>query len=169
MGESLWKAGAGSLHRLSSPVLHLNGSRFAAGRSKFSDQSPELPEPTAKIYVKVRFGQSTDVLLVQLDTGAAWSVLAPDIAEEAGLSPEDGDPTKLQTRFGTLTGSLVRVPLTLIADDGESLQTNGTFFVSADWPKKLSFLGYSGLMDSIRFAVDPWQNDFYFGPAVPAP
>ena len=144
-------------------MLDLYGSRFTYGRSKFSDQSPEWPEPTAKVYVKVRLGSSIKVRLFQLDTGAAWSVLSPDAAEEAGVSIGVGDPTKLHTRFGPLKGHLVRVPLTLIADDGDSLDTDGTFFVSADWPRRLSFLGYSGLMDSIRFAVDPLANDFYFG------
>jgi hypothetical protein len=27
-----------------------------------------------------------------------------------------------------------------------------------------TFLGYSGLLERIRFAVDPQQNNFYFGP-----
>jgi len=27
----------------------------------------------------------------------------------------------------------------------------------------LTFLGYSGLLDRIRFALDPQANDFYFG------
>lgn len=150
-------------------MLDLYGRRFTSGKSKFSDRSPDWPEVTAKIYVKVRLGSSVKNRLFQLDTGSAWSVLAPDTAEESGVSLEAGHPAKLHTRFGTLAGTLVRVPFTLIADDGESLDTDGTFFVSADWPKSLSFLGYSGLMDSIRFAVDPWQNDFYFGPAVMVP
>lgn len=33
----------------------------------------------------------------------------------------------------------------------------------AAWPDGMSFLGYSGLLDSLRFAVDPQANDFYFG------
>lgn len=43
------------------------------------------------------------------------------------------------------------------------LTTVGTFFVSQDWPSGLTFLGYSGLLDSIRFALDPQANHFYFG------
>lgn len=77
---------------------------------------------------------------------------------------EVGDPARLSTRLGIKTGFLVRVPFLLIAEEGESLETEGTFFVPVDWPSGTSFLGYSGLLDSIRFALDPMANDFYFGP-----
>lgn len=144
-------------------MLELGGQRFTRGRSQFSDHSPEWPEPTAKIYVKVRFGLLEEVFLAQLDTGAAWSVLAPDAAIRLGVPIESGNPTKLSTRFGPMDGFLIRAPLTLIAEKGEALHTEATFFVSAEWPNRLSFLGYSGLLDSLRFALDPQMNHFYFG------
>jgi hypothetical protein len=53
--------------------------------------------------------------------------------------------------------------LTILADDGESLEVQATVFVSRDWPAG-TFLGYSGFLERIRFAVDPQQNDFHFGP-----
>lgn len=70
---------------------------------------------------------------------------------------------KLSTRFGPMDGFLIRAPLTLIAEEGEDLHTEATFFVSAEWPERLSFLGYSGLLDSLRFAFDSQVNHFYFG------
>ena len=57
----------------------------------------------------------------------------------------------------------MRVPLTFEADEGAPLVTEATFFVSADWPEGMTFLGYSGLLDSMRFALDPQANHFYFG------
>ena len=146
-------------------MLKLDGQRFTRGRSRFSDHSPEWPESTAKIYVKVRFGLLEDIFLAQLDTGAAWSILAPDTAGKLGLPIESGNPMKLSTRFGSVNGFLIRVPLTLIAEEGEDLHTEATFFVSAEWPDRLSFLGYSGLLDSLRIALDPQANHFYFGPS----
>jgi hypothetical protein len=68
--------------------------------------------------------------------------------------------------LGSKTGRLVRVGFSFVADEGEDLDTEGTFFVSPDWPRGLSFLGYSGLLDSVRFALDPQLNHFYFGPGV---
>jgi hypothetical protein len=105
-------------------------------------------------------------LLAQLDTGAAWSILAPDVAQGARISVEAGDPARLSTRFGLKNGRLVRAAFSLIAEEGDPLDTEGTFFVSPDWPEGLNFLGYSGLLDSIRFAVDAQANHFYFGPGV---
>jgi hypothetical protein len=53
-----------------------------------------------------------------------------------------------------------------LAEIGESYDTEGTFFISPDWPAGRTFLGYSGLLDSIRFALDPQANHFYFGPGI---
>ena len=147
-------------------MLTLAGGAFTCGRAKFADSSPHVIEPTAKIYVRLRFGSLTQDLLAQVDTGAAWSVLAPDIAQRIGIPLEIGDLARLSTRFGSKTGRLVRVAFSFVADEGEDLDTEGTFFVSPDWPHGLSFLGYSGLLDSVRFALDPQKNHFYFGPSL---
>jgi hypothetical protein len=58
----------------------------------------------------------------------------------------------------------VRVPFTFVADEGNSLATEATFFLAPDWPAGMNFLGYSSLLDSMRFALDPQANHFYFGP-----
>jgi len=137
--------------------------RFASGRSKFADHPPERIEPTAKIYVKVLIAGLPEVQLAQLDTGAAWSILSKEIAAAIGAVEETGERVTMSSRFGVHQGYLVRLPVTFIADAGESLVTDGAFFVSNDWPLDLTFLGYSGLLDSIRFALDPQRNHFYFG------
>lgn len=137
---------------------------FTNGRAKFLDSNPEGWEPTAKVYVKVQISGLSRVLLAQIDTGAAWSVLSPELAREAGITIRDGSPTFLNSRLGRIQGHIVRVPFSLVADEGDSLETAGAFFISPDWPPRQIFLGYSGLLDSIRFALDPQVNDFYFGP-----
>lgn len=124
---------------------------------------PRLREPTARIYVSVRLADLPEDQYVLLDTGAAWSVLSLELAEAAGISEETGEPVRLASRFGTHEGFLIRLPITFLAEDGQSLATDGTFFVSRDWPSPVTFLGYSGLLDSIRFALDPQKNHFYFG------
>ena len=91
-------------------------------------------------------------------------MLDPEVADLLGLLEMDGPLTLLDTRHGTKAGRLVKVPIRFLADEGNSLDTEGTFFVSPDWPPGKTFLGYSGLLDSIRFALDPQANHFYFGP-----
>lgn len=147
-------------------MLKLGKADFTQGRSTYRDRHEEYPESTAKIYVRILIGESGLPIYAQVDTGAAWSVLDPRTAESLGLLEADGLPAKLNTRFGRMEGRLVRIPLRFPAEDGEFYDTDGTFFISPDWPPGQTFLGYSGLLDSIRFALDPQANHFYFGPGV---
>jgi hypothetical protein len=122
-------------------------------------------EPTAKIFVKISFERDPEsISWAQIDTGAAWSVLDPLIAKRLGYLDLDGERTKLDTRLGRKVGVLARLPVQFLADDGENYTTEGTFFISSDWPSGRTFLGYSGLLDGMRFALDPQANHFYFGP-----
>jgi hypothetical protein len=70
----------------------------------------------------------------------------------------------MQTWLGRRKGRLVRLPFIFAADEGDDFPNEGTFFITPDWPEGVTFLGYSGLLDSIRFALDPQVNDFFFGP-----
>ncbi|MFY9819950.1 MAG: hypothetical protein WAM82_01110 [Thermoanaerobaculia bacterium] len=131
----------------------------------FRDALTEAPEPTAKVFVKIRLeGQRVSYLYAQVDTGAAWSVLDPVVAESLGLLYLDGQKITLNSRFGRIEGTLVQLLVTFLADDGIALDKYATFFISPDWPPGRTFLGYSGLLDGMRFAIDPQVNHFYFGP-----
>ena len=74
------------------------------------------------VFVKVLFGSLNQSLMAQPDTGAAWSILAPDTALAAQVPLQSDHPAVLHTRFGTKHGHLVRIPLTFIAEEGESLE-----------------------------------------------
>ena len=149
-------------------MLKLNGESFTIGRAKFYDHPPSGGEPTAKVFVRIFLeGQDTPVF-AQLDTGSPWSVLAREHAEELGLLGDSGGLEKnLSTREGPKTGRLVKVSLTIPADEdgGESLDIpDAPFFVSEDWPVGRSFIGYGGLIEIIRIGLDSQENYFYFGP-----
>lgn len=144
-------------------MLKLNGESFTTGRSQFRDQAPGITEPTAKVYVQVELpGIDNATLLAQLDTGAAYSTLGTEWAEALGVLDGGGHPITLDTRLGKFSGRLERIPLTLIAEEGESLEIEALFFVCREWSGK-TFLGYTGLLEHIRFALDPPSNFFYFG------
>lgn len=143
--------------------LSSDGTVFAIGRTRFLDEDPVDSEKSPKVYVKIEPGNLGSPILAQLDTGAAWSILDSQIAEEMTLFHGQGQPTSLSTRFGVIDGYLERTNITILADEGESVEVEATVFVSRQWSGG-SFLGYAGLLERVRFAVDPQQNFFYFGP-----
>jgi len=141
-------------------ILKLDGDDFSCGRSAFFDKDPSQPDADAKVFVKVRFGELPTQLAL-LDTGSTWSVIGTEIADAAGFG-KGGVPSKMSTRFGPIEGHLEKGLVTLVADEGESLEVEGTFFVTSAMPNRL-FIGYGQLLQSLRFALDSPNNQFYFG------
>lgn len=120
-----------------------------------------ISEP--KILIRVAPDINEEPIFAVVDTGAPWCVFRPAsgiaLSRNFGLIP--GQVT-LSTRFGLLQGTLYRGPIRLHADEGEPLDVEATVFLSPQW-RGPNFLGYEGLLQRIRFAVDPETNLFYFG------
>ena len=145
-------------------LTHRDGSAFTASQATYLDVLPGRSGRDAKIYVRVAVGAPDFVTLAMLDTGSTYSVLDADLAEELGAFAETEAPSVMMgTRSGTLSGRLVRRPLWLLADEGESLEIDATFWVSSEW-RHGHFLGYAGFLQRIRFGLDPQLNRFHFGP-----
>ena len=140
----------------------LNGESFTRGRAAYLDAGADAAEGTAKIFVRIEAAGLVGPITAQLDTGAAWSVLNVEIAEALGLLGGDGEQIVLNTRLGNFEGRLEQTTLTIVADEGESLDVDATVFVSEGWNLP-TFIGYMGLLERIRFALDPNVNEFYFG------
>ena len=137
-----------------------DGSAFTTGMSSYLDADPRQRSETSRIHVKVEFDGVS--VLALLDTGAAWSVLDAELARELGLLERDGESATISSRAGRIDGKLVRAATTLVADEGESIQVDSTVFVSSAWTDG-NFIGYSGLLERVRFAIDPGSNSFVFG------
>lgn len=148
-------------------MLKLGEELFTVGRSTFYDSLPESGEKTAKIYVRVRLQASDIEYVAQMDTGAVWSILDHGTAREIGVLDQQGEEAAIKTAIGTIKGRLTPVITRFVADEGVTLEVEGTFLVSPEWPAGRLFLGYCGLLDRIRFAADPQANHFYFGPSGP--
>jgi hypothetical protein len=69
-------------------------------------------------------------------------------------------------------GTLHRLTLTLLAEEGEDVQIDTTAFVPdtsyEGVPALPSILGLHGCLERVRFACDPHTDTFYFGPAFPS-
>ena len=64
---------------------------------------------------------------------------------------------------GLIRGGLHIHRITLVADMGAPLGIDATVFVSPDW-RGPCFIGYTGALDRLNFAIHPRDNRFYFGP-----
>jgi hypothetical protein len=88
-------------------MLELDGAPFCTGRSAFLDAPPVYQESSSKLYVRLRI---RDVeTLAQLDTGAAWSVITPELADALGLFDSGGANVAISTRHGPVSGKLQRI------------------------------------------------------------
>lgn len=147
-------------------LRHSNGQDFSTGRAKYHDSDNSSQGVTAKIYVKITFASFGCPILALLDTGAAWSILDAEIAEALDLFDDAGEIVPISTRKGSYQFRLKRVNLEILADHGTSLSFEATVAVQRDW-KHGTFIGYQGLLERMKFAVDPFDNFFYFGTHTP--
>jgi hypothetical protein len=149
-------------------LAYADGRPYAAGAIHY-DYRPATPQDTLpRIVLSVSFENlETEAVL---DTGAPFVVCAPDLALLLHLDPSAGAPTPpLEFRGHRLRGGLHRISLSLLADLGDSLTVEATAFVpdldpGQQWGEFPSFLGMSGFLERLRFAVDPSSDTFYFGP-----
>jgi hypothetical protein len=95
------------------------------------------------------------------DTASHWCLLPSSVAAALGCDLEAAADTQLHTRFGRLSGQLLRLPLYFIADEGETAEVDATWFVSPDWPGPL-VIGWKGCLERLRFGFDPSDDSFYF-------
>jgi predicted aspartyl protease len=106
----------------------------------------------------------TDIAL--LDTGAQWSVIGGEVAQEFENYPIEVNDITIMTRYGNIRGNLVSATITLLADTGSDLSMESTIFVSEEWPGPI-VLGFRGFLEKLRIALDPGVRNgeqlFYFG------
>ena len=147
-------------------MLTLNTMPFTSGQATYRDFDPENSSRKRGLYVRVVLPDSSDASLYALiDTGTPYCVFNTVVIENLGLSFDEGEKIVLQTAYGPFEGTVQRVMIRLIAEHGESLNIDASVFVAADWHLG-NFLGYTGFLERLRFAVDPGTNTFYFGPCT---
>ena len=145
-------------------MLKLNEELFAPNAASYYEEDPSLESDQTSIHIQIIIQGDTEIAtLARLDPATPWVVLNTEFNELLGLGA-DGPDVYLQTAAGRKEGTLERYPIVLAAQEGQSLEIDATLFVCDDW-RRGNFLGYTGLLERIRFAVDPASQLFYFGPA----
>jgi hypothetical protein len=130
------------------------------GRSQYRS---EVARPTGDLLVAVlcRVGDLPDMDIALLDTASQWCILPPAAAATLDCHLDSPGDTHLLTRFGRLSGDLIRLPTLLVADEGEELEIETTWFVCREWPGPM-VLGWKGCLERIRFGFDPSAESFFF-------
>ena len=130
---------------------------------EYWDSSQERDSKEARIVIRVAPGLIEKPVMAVVDTAAPWCIFKPDIGDRmAGTLTLLQERVALSTRLGVVRGSLYRGQIRLPADEGDPLDVEATIFLSPEW-RGDNFVGYEGLLQRIRFAVDPQLNLFYFG------
>ncbi len=91
-----------------------------------------------------------------LDTGAQWSMIGGELARIllGSIEITNDKPPAMQTRKGRMQGKMGRLTITLVAEEGRHLDVDATVMLSEDWPGPV-VLGYRGLLERARLALDP--------------
>jgi hypothetical protein len=103
-----------------------------------------------------------------VDTGGAYFMIDPELAAEAGIDPAAALlSSEIRVRGRLYRGSLYRLPITLVAEEGDSLTFDATTFVAdqeGNPPWALPpYLGWQGCLERIRIAIDSVAGDVFFG------
>jgi hypothetical protein len=146
----------------------LGPGRFAAGMLTYTDRFGR--DPNTRIVVPVTF-EHIIITTAVLDTGAPWCVLNPEEAVALNLNERvdcGTSGTPLRLRGMSYHGRLCRIPVSLNAERGKGMTVEATVFVPTLTPGESwlhpNFLGLDGLLNRLRFAIDPEQNHFFFAP-----
>jgi hypothetical protein len=136
--------------------------KFAHGLSSYIDRFGK--DQNTRIVVFVRFKNAHFTAAI-VDTGAPWCIWNPEEAEALDLDNADYyEEQNLHIRGINYSGGLYRIPVSLEAEEGSGIEA--TVFVPRLKPDEEwlhpNFLGLSGFLNRIRFAIDPENNHFYF-------
>lgn len=142
-----------------------DGRHFATGRASCEIQ-PIFGERDDTIRIILNVQVEGIPIQAILDTGGVFAVIDPLIARELALDKNTSLINKtLIIRGQQIQGSLHRISLLLPAEQGETMELEVTAFIPNtpdDWGTLPNFLGLTGCLERIRFAVDPQENQFYF-------
>jgi hypothetical protein len=147
-----------------------NGNVWATGGTRllsdFATGSHVLP---LAVYCRVGRANITHVALI--DTGATWTVLPRALIDGWAVQVDDLERSlRIESRFGSHSGTVVQLDLTLLAEPGRGgdLDVPGArAVVIDDWPGPM-VIGFHGALEVIRIAIDPGvrtgEGMLYFGP-----
>ncbi|HEX5702393.1 MAG TPA: hypothetical protein VFX97_04150 [Pyrinomonadaceae bacterium] len=141
---------------------------FATGVATYDAEPIPGGDDTQRIRVYIEVDEELEQAI--LDTGGQYFWCTQEMVGRVAFSETIGDK-KINLKGQDVRGTLARISIVLLADEGESLRLEVTAFLpdlnQEFGPAFLPFpyLGFHNCMDRARFAIDPSQdqNKIYFG------
>jgi len=138
---------------------------WSTGYAEFGPQETSIGKIMVGVKCQIENLRGQDVGF--LDTGAELPLIGGELARWLGNYPIEKEDVKIVTRFGELSGNVVRMTITLVADHGENLPIESSVLLAEEWDGPI-VLGYDGFLNRLRFAFDPGlyapgERIFYFG------
>lgn len=144
-----------------------DGEPFATGAVMYRYGPAGQRDANPRILIPVELeGFATFAVL---DTGSPYVMVAPAIAQRLGLDPANAlEQTRITHRNNLWNGGLHRIEVKFVATQGMTPVVDATAFVPdvsemEPWGDMPSFLGLTGCLERLRFAVDPGTDTFYVG------
>ena len=145
-----------------------NDEPFATGAARYRYDTVPGSGDASRIILQVEVeGETVEAIL---DTGGGYFFCNPALAERIGADPTNALEDKwISIKKEMVKGSLHRIEITFLNDCGENLTIQATAFLPDHTqnfdPNFLpySYLGMLSCMERMRFAIDPSEDNFYFG------
>jgi len=150
-------------------LFFANGSSFSTGKTSCEIRPiPGIRQDANRLIIPISI-ENVFVRAV-VDTGGVYLIIEPSIAEELGLDSQGAIKSEtLSIRGNRIEGLLHRVTMRVQAEVGEDLIQEVTAFIptvtAEEWGETPTFLGLTGCLERLKFAVDPTEDQFYFASA----
>ena len=144
-----------------------DGEPFATGVAPYSYR-PAINDISNRILLQVEIGGVLVEAIV--DTGSPYVICPPYLSDAIGLDPDTAlEAIPYRVRGIDMRGNLYRVGVYFPAEEGDTLTVDATVFVPNPewqqvWGEHPAYIGLTGCLERMRFAVDPENDLFYFGP-----
>jgi hypothetical protein len=143
-----------------------NGKVFADAWTPYEYRPATYSDSTNRIIIPIEIeGFSTSAFI---DTASPYVVCSPEVAEVLAIDPLSAiEKITYNIRGNRVRGGLHRLSITLLAQKGNPLFIESSVFVPHDidrdvWDNYPTVIGLITFLDSLRFAIDSFEQKFYF-------